>query len=53
MPRDRRIFYIDDDGDNVQIDSECEFHEALKVYALYIYIYIKCMYTYAVSMLQL
>lgn len=31
VPRDRRIFYIDDDGDDVPIDSECEFHEALKL----------------------
>lgn len=35
MPENRRIFYIDDDGDNVPIDSECEFHEALKVHTLY------------------
>ncbi|KYM98056.1 PREDICTED: uncharacterized protein LOC108778087 [Cyphomyrmex costatus] len=31
VPRDRRIFYIDDDGDRVPIDSECEFDEALKL----------------------
>ncbi|XP_070152093.1 uncharacterized protein [Polyergus mexicanus] len=31
VPENRRIFYIDDDGDNVPIDSECEFHEALKL----------------------
>ncbi|KAL6256520.1 hypothetical protein P5V15_012633 [Pogonomyrmex californicus] len=31
VPKDRRIFYIDDDGDDVPIDSECEFHEALKL----------------------
>lgn len=39
VPRDRRIFYIDDDGDDVPIDSECEFHEALKVRAMCIYVY--------------
>ncbi|TGZ35408.1 uncharacterized protein [Temnothorax longispinosus] len=31
VPRARRISYIDDDGDDVPIDSECEFHEALKL----------------------
>ncbi|XP_011866460.1 PREDICTED: uncharacterized protein LOC105561261 [Vollenhovia emeryi] len=31
VPRNRRISYIDDDGDDVPIDSECEFHEALKL----------------------
>lgn len=31
VPRNRRIFYIDDDGDKVPIDSECEFDEALKL----------------------
>ncbi|KAL0113730.1 hypothetical protein PUN28_012688 [Cardiocondyla obscurior] len=31
VPTDRRIFYIDDDGDDVPIDSECEFHEALEL----------------------
>ncbi|XP_011266929.2 uncharacterized protein LOC105257772 isoform X1 [Camponotus floridanus] len=31
VPENRHIFYIDDDGDNVPIDSECEFHEALKL----------------------
>ncbi|KYN38877.1 hypothetical protein ALC56_06876 [Trachymyrmex septentrionalis] len=31
VPKNRRIFYIDDDGDRVPIDSECEFDEALKL----------------------
>ncbi|XP_012539443.1 uncharacterized protein LOC105838434 [Monomorium pharaonis] len=31
VPRDRRIFYIDDDSDGVPIDSECEFQEALRL----------------------
>lgn len=42
VPRDRRIFYIDDDGDSVPIDSECELHEALKVHAMCI-----CIHTHA------
>lgn len=31
VPKNRRIYYIDDDGDHVPIDSECELHEALKL----------------------
>ncbi|CAL1686523.1 unnamed protein product [Lasius platythorax] len=31
VPKNRRIFYIDNDGDNVPIDSECELDEALKL----------------------
>lgn len=29
--KDSRISYVDDDGDDLPIDSECEFQEALRV----------------------